>query len=212
MDPPVAPRLVLPGQPQHHRPTLRCLAGRPERPRRDRRAHRRRTMSRCQRKMVPEVTISRIAARRSIGTVPASSDSHARSGHVNLARVPGLPRSATASWCRSIKISASFHHDSRRDNPSSDTARDNYEDQLQAHKPKIIPSRVQPSSRRTRDETDPRPSGRLPRWHRFSAPTVHREENSPRDPAASSMKFRLRNPELRKHVPPQGQASPIPLT
>jgi hypothetical protein len=62
--------------------TLRCIAGRPGRPRRDSRAHRRRTMSGCQRKIVPGVTISRIAARRSAGTVPASSASHARSGHV----------------------------------------------------------------------------------------------------------------------------------
>jgi hypothetical protein len=62
--------------------TLRCVAGRPGRPRRDRRAHRRRTMSRCQRKIVPGLTISRIAARRSAGTVSASSASHARSGHV----------------------------------------------------------------------------------------------------------------------------------
>lgn len=59
------------------------MAGRPERPRRDRRVHRRRAMSRCQRKMVPGVAISRIAARRSIGSVPASRASHARSGHVN---------------------------------------------------------------------------------------------------------------------------------
>ena len=43
--------------------TLRCVAGRPERPRGDRRAHRRRTISRCQRKIAPGVTISRIAAR-----------------------------------------------------------------------------------------------------------------------------------------------------
>ncbi|MFY9777964.1 MAG: hypothetical protein WAK28_25635, partial [Trebonia sp.] len=43
--------------------TLRCVAGRPERPRRDRRAQRWRTMSRCQRKIVPGVTISRITAR-----------------------------------------------------------------------------------------------------------------------------------------------------
>ena len=62
--------------------TLQCVAGRPERPRRDSRAHRRRAMSRCQRKIVPGVTISRIAAKRSAGTVPASSASHARSGHV----------------------------------------------------------------------------------------------------------------------------------
>jgi len=38
--------------------------------------------TRCQRKIVPGVTISRIAARRSAGTVPASTASHARSGHV----------------------------------------------------------------------------------------------------------------------------------
>jgi len=63
--------------------TLRCVAGRPARPRRDNRAHRRRTISRCQREIVPGVTISRIAARRSAGTVPASSASHARSGHAN---------------------------------------------------------------------------------------------------------------------------------
>jgi hypothetical protein len=32
--------------------------------------------------IVPGVTISRIAARRPAGSVPASSASHARSGHV----------------------------------------------------------------------------------------------------------------------------------
>jgi hypothetical protein len=61
--------------------TRRCVAGRPDRPRRDSRFHRRRTISRCQRTIVPGVTISRIADSRSIGTVPASSASHARSGH-----------------------------------------------------------------------------------------------------------------------------------
>ncbi len=61
---------------------LRCVAGRPERPPRDRRAQRRRTMPRCHRTIVPGVTINRIAASRSAGTVPASSASHARSGHV----------------------------------------------------------------------------------------------------------------------------------
>jgi hypothetical protein len=68
--------------------TFRCAAGRPGRPWRDRRDHRRRTMSRCHRKMVPGVTISRIAARRSIGSVPASRASNARSGHVSRARAP----------------------------------------------------------------------------------------------------------------------------
>ena len=65
--------------------TFRRTGGRPERPRRDSRAHRRRTISRCHRKIVAGVTISRIATRRSAGIVPASSASHARSGHVNLA-------------------------------------------------------------------------------------------------------------------------------
>ena len=50
---------------------------------RDNRAQRRRTMSRCQRKIVAGVTISRNPAKRSTGRVPASSASHARSGHVN---------------------------------------------------------------------------------------------------------------------------------
>jgi hypothetical protein len=42
--------------------TVRRTGGRPERPRRDNRAQRRRTMSRCHRKIVAGVTISRIAA------------------------------------------------------------------------------------------------------------------------------------------------------
>ena len=81
-------------------------------------------MSRCHRKTVPGVTISRIAARRSIGSVPASRASNARSGHVSRARAPGRSRPATASWWRSMRISASFHHASRRDKPGSDTARE----------------------------------------------------------------------------------------
>ena len=93
--------------------------------------------------------------RRSIGTVSASSASHARSGHVNRARAPGLPRSATAS-----------------DNPSGDTAREtirkiSFKPQAEDHPIPVS----KPSSRRTRDETDRRPSEHLPRWHRFSAPT-----------------------------------------
>jgi hypothetical protein len=63
--------------------TARRTGGRPEQPCRDSRAQRRRTMSRCQRKIVAGVTISRNLARRPAGSVPASSASHARSGHVN---------------------------------------------------------------------------------------------------------------------------------
>ena len=77
--------------------TVRGIGGRPERPRRDNRAHRRRTMSRCQRKIVAGVTISRNPAKRSAGSVPASNASHARSGHVNREGVPGRSRRATAS-------------------------------------------------------------------------------------------------------------------
>jgi hypothetical protein len=60
--------------------TVRRTGGRPERPRRDNRTHRRRTMSRCQRKTVAGVTISRNPARRPTGSVPASNASHARPG------------------------------------------------------------------------------------------------------------------------------------
>jgi hypothetical protein len=42
-------------------------------------------MSRCHRKIVAGVTMSRIAVKRSLGSVPASKASHARSGHVSPA-------------------------------------------------------------------------------------------------------------------------------
>jgi hypothetical protein len=48
------------------------------------------------------------------------------------------------------------------------------EDQLQAHKPKIIPRPGRPRPARPMPNAGPnrpRSSGRLPRWHRFSAPT-----------------------------------------
>jgi hypothetical protein len=54
-------------------------------------------MSRCHRKIVPGVTISRITARRSIGSVPASSARRARSGHVKRELTFGRSRWATAS-------------------------------------------------------------------------------------------------------------------
>ena len=77
------------------RPTVPCdaLPG-SRRPWRDNRAQRRRTMSRCQRMMVPAVTISPIPASRSTGSVPASRASHARSGHVSSARTRGRRRRA----------------------------------------------------------------------------------------------------------------------
>jgi hypothetical protein len=88
--------------------TLRCVAGRPELARRDRRACRRRTMSRCQRKIVPGVTISRIAARRPAGSVPASSASNARSGHVNANEreaAPARRQQADGAASRSPRLS-----------------------------------------------------------------------------------------------------------
>jgi hypothetical protein len=66
-------------------------------PRRDNRAHRRRTISRCQRTIVPGVTIGCVAAGRSAGTVPASSASDARSSHVRRGWARGRSRWATAS-------------------------------------------------------------------------------------------------------------------
>jgi hypothetical protein len=54
-------------------------------------------MSRCQRKIVQGATISRITAKRSIGSVPASSASHARSGRVKRELTFGRSRWATAS-------------------------------------------------------------------------------------------------------------------
>jgi transketolase N-terminal domain/subunit len=124
-------------------------AGRPERPRYDSRPHRRRTMSRCQRKIVPGVTISRIAARRSAGTVPKQRQPR-----------PVRPRQTRMS-ARPLALSHSElmaqHKDlgvlppplPPRQAQQRDGTGDNQEDQLQAHKPKIIP----------------RPGRPRPAWH-----------------------------------------------
>jgi hypothetical protein len=89
---PDAPAAVLDHRKDVHLRVIEQVSGeevqrqdplRPERPRRDSRAQRRRTMSRCHRKIVAGVTISRVAASRSAGSIPASGASHARSGHVN---------------------------------------------------------------------------------------------------------------------------------
>jgi hypothetical protein len=55
---------------------------------------------------------------------PGEQGQPCRSGHVSREQALGRSRSAIASWCRSIKISASFHHDSRHERPSTDTARE----------------------------------------------------------------------------------------
>jgi hypothetical protein len=64
---------------------FRCVGGRPG-PRRERRAQRRRSRSRCQPSNVPGVTISRIRDSREAGSSPASNTSHARSAHVSSAQ------------------------------------------------------------------------------------------------------------------------------
>ena len=159
---------------------MRCRA--PDRPWRDRRDHRRQTMSRCHRKMVPGVTISRIAARRSIGSVPASRARNARSGHVSRARAPGRSRPATASWWRSMRISASFHHASRRDKPSSDTARETIRkisfkptNRRSSHLRSGQDGRRMPNAR-------PRSAGPMPRRHRFSVSSGVAGASEPRLP------------------------------
>jgi hypothetical protein len=62
--------------------TLRCTGGRPERRRRDNRAHRADNVA-APVQIVAGVTISRHPAKCPAGSVLASKASHARSGHVN---------------------------------------------------------------------------------------------------------------------------------
>lgn len=138
VDLPVSPRLVLPRQPQHHRPHL-AMRRRAPRPAPARHAHRRRTMWRCQRKTVPGATISRITARRSADTVSAGSASHTRSGHFRR------------EWARPLPLDHSelvAQHEvlgvlppplpARQPKQRHDTG-DDEEARLQPRKPKIIP-------------------------------------------------------------------------
>jgi hypothetical protein len=97
-------------------------------------------MPRCQRKIVPGVTISRIAARRSAGTVPARSASHARPGHVQTrmsARPLTLSHSELMAQHKDLGVLPPPLPPQQAQQRHS-TA-DNQEDQLQARKPKIIP-------------------------------------------------------------------------
>ena len=100
--------------------TLRCV---PRRPLRDNRARRRRTMSRCQRKTVAGVTISRFPA--SHGRQRPGENGQPRPVRP---RQPGRsPRPFPQGDSQLVpqhEDSASFHHDSRRHKPSSDTTRD----------------------------------------------------------------------------------------
>jgi hypothetical protein len=178
--------------------TLRRTGGRPGRPRLDQRAQRRRTMSRCHRRIVPGVTMSRIAVRRSTGTVPASSASHARSGHVS--RVGSL-RPLT----QGDRELMAQHEDpgvlpprlpARQPGQRHDTG-DDQEDLLQAHNRRSSHHPARPTH--ARPTPDARPSRRraavhLPRWHKFSARTMLKLEASPdqaSSPATGFVSFEL---------------------
>ena len=95
----------------------RRVAGRPVLPRLDLAAQRRRTMSRCQRRIVSGVTSSRSPWRRAFGITLSKAASSARSAQFRCGR-RGCRRCSTASWWRRIKISAVCHACSRWDSRS----------------------------------------------------------------------------------------------
>jgi hypothetical protein len=101
---------------------FRRVAGRPVLPRIDLTAQRRRTMSRCQRRIVSGVTSSRSPWRRALGITLSWVASRARSAQVRRGR-RGCRRCRTASWWRRIKISAVFHASLRRDSHSHEVTR-----------------------------------------------------------------------------------------
>ena len=101
---------------------FRRVVGLPVLPRMDLPAQRRRTMSRCQRRMVSGVTSSRSPWRRAFGITPSRVASRARSAQVSFGR-RGWRRCSTASWWRRIKISAIRHVSSRRDSCSHEAVR-----------------------------------------------------------------------------------------
>ena len=98
------------------------VAGRPVLPRLDRAAQRRRTRSRCQRRIVSGVTSSRIPWRRAFGITLSRVASRARSAQFRFGR-RACRCCRTASWGRRIKISAVFHVSLRRHSRSHTAAR-----------------------------------------------------------------------------------------
>ena len=96
---------------------FRRVAGRPVLPRMDLAAQRRRTMLRCQRRIVSGVTSSRSPWRRAFGITLSRVARSARSAQFSFGR-RGCRRCRTVSWWRRIKISAVFHVSSRRDSRS----------------------------------------------------------------------------------------------
>ena len=110
--------------PSNRRSTATCrvlkryrVAGRPVLPRMDLAAQRRRTMSRCQRRIVSGATSSRSPWRRAFGITLSRVARSARSVQFSFGR-RGCRRCRTVSWWRRIKISAVFHVSSRRDGRS----------------------------------------------------------------------------------------------
>jgi hypothetical protein len=98
------------------------VAGLPVLPRLDLAAQRRRTMLRCQRRIVSGVTSSRSPWRRALGITLSRAASRARSAQVRCGR-PGCRRCSTASWWRRIKISAVFQASLRCDSRSHEPTR-----------------------------------------------------------------------------------------
>ena len=95
----------------------RWAGGRPDRFDLDLAAQRRRTISRCQRKIVPGVMNKCSALWRERGMSVSSTANRARSVHVSFARA-AVWRCRTANWWRSRRISASFHAGGRLDSRS----------------------------------------------------------------------------------------------
>ncbi len=85
-------------------------------------ARRRRTMSRCQRKMVSGVTSSLSPWRRAFGIAPSRIASSAPSARFSFGR-RGCRRCSTASWWRRTKISAISHISLRWDSRSHEAVR-----------------------------------------------------------------------------------------
>ena len=101
---------------------FRWAAGLPVLPRRDLAAHRRRTISRCQRRTVSGVTSRCSPWQRAFGITASRVARSARSAQSSLGR-RGYRRCRTASRRRRIKISAVFQVSSRRDSRSQEAAR-----------------------------------------------------------------------------------------
>ena len=165
VDAAVAPCLVLPGQPQHHRPHL---------------AMRRRAAAARQPRPPAPDDVAVPAQDRGRGhdqPHPRQPPGRQRPGENGQPRPvrPRQPGRSPRPFPQGDSELVPQHEDlgvlpPRLPPPQTqqrhDTGRDE-EDQLQAHKPKIIP----PPARPAPASPAPDAAGHPPRWHRFSAPT-----------------------------------------